>query len=99
MSLIIDPGSNVALPLFGSGNSPQMLGFDDENRMYITTDENDTVTPPKGVPAEMLCRWYTCQTLYGYTYTTLAWVYGKSPPENPSCQMVDVIRVWKTEKA
>jgi hypothetical protein len=81
MALVIDPSSNVGLPLFGSGNAEQWVGFDDDDKLYMLASRNDMVIPPKGGKSRMLYRWYTCQTLYGsYTYTTLAWAYGKSRP-------------------
>ncbi len=100
MQLTNDIGSNVALPLFFPDPSDQMVGFDADNKMYMTTSQNDMVTPPKGGKSRKLYRWYTCETLYSdYTYTTLAWVYGKSLPENPSCRMVEVSRKWSGKKA
>lgn len=35
---------------------------------------------------------YICDTYYGYRYTTLAWVLGNAPPQNPTCCAVDVVR-------
>lgn len=42
---------------------------------------------------------YICTTYAGYLYQTLAWTLGNAPPENPTCQKVDVQRLFVGQKA
>lgn len=94
MTLYNDPSTNVALPLIGFEEPYTYIGFDKDQNMFIRTYIDDTVTPPKS-KTKTLYRWYMCQTYYiGYTYTTLAWVNGKYPPQNPSCEKVQIKRVF-----
>lgn len=98
MSLYASPSTNVALPLFQPGYDTQYVGFDKEDKLYISYYIDDTVTPPKTGKSKKLYNWYTCETYYtGYTYTTLAWVFGLegAEPQNPSCEGVEVVRVFK----
>ncbi|KAI7283361.1 hypothetical protein KC345_g3007 [Hortaea werneckii] len=93
MSLIYNDASNVALPLFEPGSPNTMVAFDKNNHMNVQSYINDRVSPPQAGNATAYYNWYACETLYtGYTYTTLAWVMGKYPPQNPSCKKVEVIR-------
>ncbi|RMY93624.1 hypothetical protein D0861_01785, partial [Hortaea werneckii] len=93
MSLIYNDASNVALPLFEPSAPNTMVAFDKNNHMNIQSYINDRVSPPEAGNATAYYRWYACETLYtGYTYTTLAWVMGKYPPQNHSCKKVEVIR-------
>jgi hypothetical protein len=63
--------------------------------MQIHSFVDDTVYPPKAGQAKAYYRWYMCTTYYGsYTYETLNWVLGSFPPQNPSCQKVDVKREY-----
>lgn len=98
MKLKYTPISNVAVPLFTSSESSTEVGFDDENQMFIPgsfDDRNPYVvisTPAQAIPKPFY-RWFVCETNAGYSYQTLAWVLGIDlPPQNPSCQKVDVKR-------
>jgi hypothetical protein len=97
MSLYLQPETNVALPLFIPGYDTTYVGFDKEDKLYISYYVDDTVSPPKAGKTKKLYNWYTCETYYtGYTYTTLAWLIGREcKPQNPSCEKVDVVRVFK----
>jgi len=93
MQFYLDPSTNVALPLFEPTEEPTNVGFDSEDRMYLSSGLDDTVSPPTFTHVRKLYRWYTCKTYYtGYTYKTLNWVQGKYPPENPTCEKVEVVR-------
>ena len=96
MTLYADPTTNVALPLFEPAENYQYVGFDKNDKLYISGYIDDTVNPPKAGKAYKLYNWYTCKVYYsGYTYTTLSWVFGTVyPPQNPSCKKVDVVRVF-----
>jgi hypothetical protein len=79
-----NPGSNVALPLFGLGQV-QEFSFDSSGRLYISNANN-----------KKLYRWYMCrQKFAAYTYNVLSWVYGTDAPDNKSCQKVNVRRVFE----
>ncbi|KHJ32579.1 putative related to heatshock protein hsp150 [Erysiphe necator] len=92
MKLSYSATSNVAVPLFTPSEMGTMIGFDEEDKMFIPSfidDTNANIQPFK----ELYYRWFICETYEGYKYTTLAWVLGKySIPQNPTCQKVTVIK-------
>jgi len=93
LSLPVDPTTNVAVPLFWPGEENEVsIGFD-KDEMFIPQYIDDTVSPPVYDP-KPLYRWYVCTTNAGYVYQTLAWVVGEGKPQNPSCQKVEVKRVF-----
>jgi hypothetical protein len=62
--------------------------------MYVLSTTDDTVDPPVDTE-EKVKQWYVCTTDVGYVLETLAWVIGKqATPQNPTCQKVEVKRVW-----
>ncbi|KAF2655470.1 hypothetical protein K491DRAFT_692931 [Lophiostoma macrostomum CBS 122681] len=87
--------SNVAVPILSPGYDPVTeVYFDAQDFMYILSTQDDTVSPA-GQKQEKVKQWYVCTTYYGYTYDTLAWTVGKrAKPQNPTCQKVEVKRVW-----
>ena len=99
MFLAFDPGTNVAQTeiTFSEYGSGQQVGFDGKGLMNIQTFLDDTLEPGNeylGYP-RALYRWFICQTYYsGYHYTVLAWVPGTHSPQNPTCEKVDVKRVF-----
>lgn len=97
LTLQANPSSNVGMPLFFPGDeNAQSLAFDANNRLNIQGYLDDSVSPVNLSSATTTAyyRWYICDTYFGYAYTTLAWTYGSCEPQNPSCQKVDVKRVW-----
>jgi len=92
MQLVFSINSNVAVPLFTpSGAVP--VAFNDEERLVIPSDVDDTTSPPT-IGEEEYERWVVCETYVGYAYTTLAWVFGNGVAQNPTCQSVEVFRVF-----
>ncbi|KAK3114971.1 hypothetical protein LTR53_006150 [Teratosphaeriaceae sp. CCFEE 6253] len=99
MSLYFNPASNVAIPLFepGTSGSTTPIAFDKRDRLNIPSYVDDTVTPPTASGTSIpLRRWYVCQNYYsGYSYVkSLSWVVGPGRPQNPSCEKVEVVRVF-----
>ena len=88
-----NPTSNVAVPLFEPAETGTSVGFDSSNKLFIPQYIDDTVIPAN-YSTERVYRWRVCQTTSGYTYDTLAWVMGIHKAENPSCQKVNVVRVF-----
>jgi len=93
MSLSFNPTSNVAVPLFIPGYDITSVAFDKDEKMNIQGYVDDTVDPAK-YEVQAYYRWYVCITYTGYTYSTLTWVTGPGAPQNPTCQKVDVKRVF-----
>jgi hypothetical protein len=97
MMLSASDTSNIAVPIFlPSTNVPTYVHFDECDKMYIEQYVDDTVSPPVFLetPAKVM-NWYICLTRWSYTYTTLAWKVGSTgEPQNPTCEKVEVERVW-----
>lgn len=95
MQLTYNPASNVAVPMLTPSEGGQEVAFDANNKLTIPQYIDDTQAPaPNPYVPKPLYRWYVCTTYEGYTYTTLAWALGKDVPQNPTCQKVDVVRVF-----
>lgn len=99
MNLYPSYGSNVAVPLFYPGYSYT------PGTTYVSVSDNGTFFQPGGIddtsnnatypdPVKYygnLTNWHVCyQFSGGYYYYSLAWVYGIGPPQNPSCQPVQL---------
>lgn len=100
--LVFAPGltSNVVAPEFEPAESYDFLvGFDCEDKLFIYSSYYDetTFTPdtvPTSVTPEPLYQWYACYTYSsGYYYHVLAWVT-VGEPINPTCEAVEVERVF-----
>lgn len=91
--LSFNPTSNVAMPLFTPGTYTTTVAFDEADLLNIQSSTDDT-TSPITFGTKAYYNWYICNTYYGYAYTTLAWVVGKGDPQNPTCQDVEVKRVF-----
>ena len=99
MLLEFQPWSNVALAQISFDNywSRTFVAFDKQDLLNILVSQDDMLEPgfeylqnPKA-----LYRWYICQTYYTeYHYTALTWVMGTHSPQNPTCEKVDVKRVF-----
>ena len=96
MSFYNDPSTNVALPLFTPGTDITYVSFDKDNKMFVKSYYDDTVTPPSGGKPRNLYRWYVCKYKYSaYLYDNLCWTNGEARPQNPTCKKVGVERVFK----
>lgn len=94
MRLSYGPASNVATPvIFPNDIDGTFVNFTAENQLGIKSYQDDT-KPLPNYGEETVFRWYACMTYYGYLYHTLAWVMGKGEPQNPTCQKVEVFRIW-----
>lgn len=94
MDLRYSSETNVAVPLFQPSYQYINIGFDKDNKLFIPSYLDDSVSPPKS-DAKREYRWFVCTTRVGYTYETLAWVSGRhTHPQNPTCQKVEVKRVF-----
>jgi hypothetical protein len=94
MMLSYNDISNVAIPLFQPSESGTLVAFDAENKLYIEGYLDDTKVPMSPHAPMDYYRWWACTTYAGYQYETLAWVMGNGVPQNPTCQKVDVVRVF-----
>jgi hypothetical protein len=98
LRLTYSPWTNVALPIFMPGPSGDYgFYFDECDKLYIARGYDDTVPPENSQPQRPDIKdynWYVCLTWYGYLYETLAWTVGVAEPQNPTCQKVDVQRVY-----
>lgn len=96
MQLYTEPSTNVALATITPESSFTQIGFDKSNSMYIPSYYNDMVSPPVDGKQRKLYRWWICEYNYsGYVYNDLCWQQGHYPPENPTCQKVDVMRSFE----
>lgn len=101
-ALVLDwyPWSNVALAQISFVDyyeDAQYVAFDEDGLMNIQQYQDDTLEPMNEyLPiVRSLYRWYICQTYYtGYHYTALTWVLGIDSPQNPTCQHVNITRVF-----
>jgi hypothetical protein len=93
MTLSYNPTSNVAIPLFTPSESGTVVAVDPSGKLNIPSSLDDTVYPPVYDPKPVY-RWYACETNAGYQYQTLAWALGATWPENPTCQSVEILRVF-----
>lgn len=80
--------SNVAMALFTPGEGTE-VAFDADGKMNIQGFDDETGK------VVAYYRWYVCETDYtGYKYETLVWLIGGGQPDNPTCEKVDVVRVF-----
>ena len=92
-----DPTTDIAIPILTPGSDrPQLLAFDDQDRLNVQGSVDWTANPPNATESvKAYYRWYACQTYYaGYAYQNLAWGLGAQEPENPTCVSVGVKRVF-----
>jgi len=94
MQLSVNPTSNVAVPLFSPSDESTQVAFDAAGKLNIQGYIDDTTSPLGLGVLKAYYRWYVCETYVGYDYQTLGWVLGDKKPQNPSCQKVEVVRVF-----
>ncbi|OAL01824.1 hypothetical protein IQ06DRAFT_304078 [Phaeosphaeriaceae sp. SRC1lsM3a] len=99
MQLSINPTSNIAVPIIYPGYEQySIVQFDESGSLYIAAYQNDFASPPESPsPPWKIYEWYVCLTRWSYLYETLAWKVGMdshAPPQNPSCQKVEVFRIY-----
>ena len=97
MSLSLSATTNIANPTFFPGVTKyDVIAFDDDGFAYISAGLDDTISPPSYYsPNRKVKNWYICLTRWSYLYETLSWKVGLTgDPQNPSCQKVDVVRVF-----
>ncbi|GIZ37763.1 hypothetical protein CKM354_000119900 [Cercospora kikuchii] len=93
MVFVYNPSTNVAHAQFSPSDQNVQVGFDKNNKMFVPTYYDDTVSPPKQGNERALYHWYICNYAYAaYAYESLNFVVGNAKPQNPSCQKVDVVR-------
>ncbi|KAF2471237.1 uncharacterized protein BDR25DRAFT_223139 [Lindgomyces ingoldianus] len=96
MTLSSLPTSDTAIPIIYPDNTTTTyVSFDECGSMYIGSYTDDRTSPPSHEFLKVY-NWYLCTTYYAYTYTTLAWAMGGvgATPQNPTCQKIDVKRVF-----
>jgi hypothetical protein len=93
MRLSTNPTTNVAVPLFEPDQNGQLIGFNEDDEMFIE-GLDDRVAPLNMTNVVRYQRWAVCTTYVGYRYNTLAWTLGAAEPENPTCHKVKVKRVF-----
>lgn len=92
-----DPTTDAAIPILSPGSSnPQLLAFDDQDRLNVQGYVDWTANPPNATDSTVgYYRWYACKTYFsGYAYANLVWGLGARKPENPTCVSVCVKRVF-----
>lgn len=97
MSISPSLESNTVNPTFYPGTSSfTLISFEENGSAYLTANRDDTVSPPEYYnPPRKLKNWYICLTRWSYLYKTLSWKTGVTgEPQNPSCQKVDIVRVF-----
>ena len=91
------PGSNLADLIFSPGwDDYRPVSFETCGSMYIPIYQDDTVSPPAYYePTRKLKNWYICLTRFSYLYNALVFKIGVTgEPQNPTCELVEVLRVW-----
>ncbi|KAI0530068.1 hypothetical protein GGR58DRAFT_494756 [Xylaria digitata] len=87
--------SNVGAALLGNGAAFD-AGFDADSRVFSTREFDDSTYVP-GVPPEYTeelgyYHWAICWQLSGTYNQTLSWIT-TGTPHNPTCELVDLLRV------
>lgn len=82
--------TNVEAAFFEPANTGTLVGFDENDFLYILGDGGDEGS--LGVEVLPLYRWYVCLVRNSYEYVVLSWVGGTGEPDDESCVKVDVKR-------
>ncbi|KAK0674238.1 hypothetical protein QBC41DRAFT_51861 [Cercophora samala] len=101
MSLVFEPGSNVALPMFTPTQAGTPVGWEND-ALFIAAPYDDSKFRPNVYPnatttdgsiMRQLRNWHSCWVLYSaYYYNSVGWVSG-GKPRNPTCEPVSIVRV------
>ncbi|KAI1460954.1 hypothetical protein F4805DRAFT_350896 [Annulohypoxylon moriforme] len=99
MQFFYNPASNLAFPLiWPTADNAQPVSFTSEGLLAVGANTDDSISPPKPFENDvkyLTDRWAICVTYWqGYGYTALQYVLGDKEPQNPSCQLVTVKRVY-----
>jgi hypothetical protein len=93
MRFTYDPTTNLAVPILQPDNVGQFVSFNKDDFLNVQGFD-DRVWPRNTSYTVPYYRWYICETYFAYVYNTLAWALGSAEPENPSCQSVQIKRIW-----
>ncbi|KAJ3577456.1 hypothetical protein NPX13_g3108 [Xylaria arbuscula] len=99
MNLEYRPNTNVATPMLGraTANNVDYTAFDEEGKLFLNywIDDADAVTgEPVSIGRDLnIYNWAICWAeSYGIAAKTLSWITtGK--PHNPTCELVDLMKV------
>ncbi|KAH8648462.1 hypothetical protein BX600DRAFT_475299 [Xylariales sp. PMI_506] len=98
LSLVYQPNSNVAAPMFGFGSGGSLpVGFDEAGKLFVWNYIDDSTFVPGEFPettgnGTAYYNWYLCwEYLTGYYYNAVGWAQ-TSPPQNPTCQAIDIVQ-------
>jgi hypothetical protein len=88
--------SNVGVPILGSGTGYFDIGFDSDNKTFSVKEFDDSMYVP-GVQPEYngdfgYYQWAVCWQYSGLYAQTLSWIT-TGTPHNPTCELVDLLRV------
>jgi hypothetical protein len=68
------------------------VAFDKDGYINLQDDVSNKIAFG---PNEACSRWHVCYGWFEYyMWSHLVWVYGSGEPDSPSCDKVDVKRVW-----
>jgi hypothetical protein len=91
----VSPVPNPTVPLLNLGEHGQKAVFNANTKLAIAGSMDDRAAPASNrYNPELLHRWYVCNTYAGNLHITLAWTLGQAAPQNPTCEKVDVVRVF-----
>lgn len=90
------PWTNVAQAQVSFSTGSDVV-FDLDEKLGVVAYQDDRLEPEyEYLPTPLtLYRWYICNTYFvSYRYVSLVWVMGDTKPQNPTCQAVEVKRVF-----
>jgi hypothetical protein len=97
LRFIYAPNSNVAAPMFYPSEDSTLVGFDADDKLFTYNYYDDSTFVPGVRPdageSKAYYNWYLCwQYLSGYYYQSVGWST-TLPPQNPTCQAIDITQV------
>jgi hypothetical protein len=93
MRFTYDATTNIAVPILQPDDVGQYVSFNSDDFLYVQGFD-DRVWPRNTSYTVPYYRWYICETYFAYVYNTLAWGVGSALPDNPSCESVQIKRIW-----